>query len=207
MMSLVDSSFDFNQFILQPHNLEFYILNYFVANNKNIEDKINKNFSSELILNLIKLIKIQQLKYQFLYNPQPYQNIKNRHYQYLFEAKKEAYKSDLTHQHGCIIVHNKKIVARGHNITHDFEEMNSIHAEIDALNNLNKIVKFKNKRIRKNCCLYIVRIKKCDDTLKMSKPCKHCAERIVKSNIGKVYYSVDNNFVDDMICEHLKNII
>lgn len=208
-MSRLETSIDFNNYILQPQNLEFYILNYFVANSKIIQNKINKHFSSELILNLIKLIKFHLLKYESIHqiDIKPSKNIKNKHLEFLIQAKREANKSNLTQKHGCVIVYNNKIIAKGYNSICNFDKMKSIHAEIDALNYLNRIFKLKDKKLRKKCNLYVVRIKKCDDTLKMSKPCNNCASKIVKSNIGTVYYSVNNNFIDDVICEHVQNII
>ena len=38
-----------------------------------------------------------------------------------------------------------------------------------------------------------------EDDLKMSKPCMGCAAKIKKIGIKTVYYSVDNDYVNDFI--------
>ena len=50
--------------------------------------------------------------------------------------------------------------------------------------------------------MYVVRIRNGfseEDELKMSKPCMGCASKINKIGIKKVYYSVDNDYVNDFI--------
>ena len=55
--------------------------------------------------------------------------------------------------------------------------------------------------------LYVVRVSNLlnneenyhDDELRMSKPCMHCANKIIKAGINTVYYSVDNKYYIDLI--------
>ena len=41
----------------------------------------------------------------------------------------------------------------------------------------------------------------------MSKPCKNCIENIKKYNIGMTYYSTNETFIDDLICQFITESI
>lgn len=113
-------------------------------------------------------------------------------------AKKEALKS--THQFlvGAILVNGSNIVSKGHNKpskTHrlvywnhdkDHPEFARMHAEIDALINVSKTISEK-------CTLYVVRLRKSDNSLAIAKPCDMCMEVIKAMKIKKVIYSIEEN--------------
>lgn len=201
-------STDNNNFITEPDELKFYIKNKFNTNSKNINKTIHQSLDKDFIEKLISLLKIHILKYGDLtLNTKP-KSIKNKHMYFLEQAKYEACKSLLNHQHGCVIVYQNKIVATGYNkYAFKYKEFRSIHAEEDALKNLLKIGKFQNKNIRNNCKLYVVRVQKGTNFLKMSRPCKNCIKNINDCNIGITYYSTNDTFIDDLICQFIsKNI-
>ena len=65
------------------------------------------------------------------------------------------------------------------------------------------LIKFTRKKVIRECMLFVVRIPNChnyeEDELKMSKPCLKCASKIRKTGILTVYYSVDDNYVNDFL--------
>ena len=87
---------------------------------------------------------------------------------------------------GCIIVNNKKIIAKSHNIV---EKKQSViyHAEIVALKKAAQ--KLKNWRLN-GCEMYV--------TLQ---PCPMCAYAIKMSRIKKVYYLLPQNEKEISNCE------
>lgn len=114
---------------------------------------------------------------------------------FLKEAAKEGAKSQMTHRHGCVIVYDGNIIARGHNkhvqcnsTTREF----STHAEVDAIRNASR----KCRRLLPHCELYVVRVacEKWNCCLKYSKPCFQCRQFISKSGIKNVFYSSNYNF-------------
>lgn len=120
---------------------------------------------------------------------------------YMDIAARVAQKSTMGHKHGCVIVLDDEILSIGHNrhCTHMYHTF-SIHAEVDALNKINK-KKYKNLFSRME--LYIVRIGngKFNQVLKYSKPCEGCQNAIQKYGINKVYYSTNYEYE-----EFLKNL-
>ena len=99
-------------------------------------------------------------------------------------AKKEAYKSNLTNKHGCVIVKKGKVISQGHNLNYTiFTNVKSLHAEIMALNKIKYI------KDLSDCDMYVVRVCKVTDNLLFSKPCIYCYPIINKTNIHKIYYS------------------
>ena len=133
--------------------------------------------------------------------------INNKHLYFMQMAIQEAKKSLLNHQHGCVIVYQNKIVCSGHNKnTINYTNYKSIHAEEDAIRNLVRINKFQNKGIRNNCKLYVVRIQKNTNFLKMSRPCQNCINNIRKHTIGVTYYSTNETFIDDLICQYIISV-
>lgn len=113
-----------------------------------------------------------------------------KHEKFIKAAINEANKSVMTFKHGCVIVCQNNIIARGHNHWKKLFIRYSIHAEEDAINNLmykNKL-KFESRRCLQ---LYVVRIRK-NDVIANSKPCKVCSNRILRTLcISKVFYSID----------------
>lgn len=167
------------------------------------DDKIHKiNIDTEFMLKLLVILKISLSKYEYLLSNN-YSSYKNKHQTFLDKAASYAKNSNLNHKHGCIIVYDKEIISTGYNKKNNSLTNYSIHAEVDAINNLNK--KYKNKRIMNNASLYVVRIRNGinDDCLKMSKPCLNCAKKIMKLGIKNVYYSVDNDYVNDFLYEQI----
>jgi uncharacterized LabA/DUF88 family protein len=81
-----------------------------------------------------------------------------------------ALKSNMTHKHACVIKYRNKIISTGYNYyklwngkiynnkINDYETNKySIHAEKDA------IQKIKDKSILRDCKIYIIRIKNCNE--------------------------------------------
>jgi deoxycytidylate deaminase len=106
---------------------------------------------------------------------------------YLQVAAQVAMQSLMTHKHGAVIVHKKKIIASACNY---YYLQHSIHAEVAAIMQM----KGKYKGILSECELYVVRISKpfkslCEGILKYSKPCKHCQDYICKKSLKRVFYS------------------
>lgn len=200
---------DINYFIVNPHHLHNYLKNDFETNCKFIKNIIDKDLDEKLINKLLDSFKIYILKYKTVAVDLNAKTINNKHYYFLHKAREEARKSLLNHKHGCIITYKNKIVSSGHNKSsiYNNKSYRSIHAEIDAINKLVKISKFQNKSVRNNCSLYVVRIQNGSNHFKMSKPCKNCIENIIKNNIGIVYYSTNETFIDDLICQFIKESI
>lgn len=116
--------------------------------------------------------------------------VKAYHEQYCEFAANIAKKSMMQHQHGCVIVRGKQVIAEG--INESFEHFNhqfSMHAEVNALNK----IKQKDKRFLSQCTMYIVRIGPPSKSgmYKMSKPCLNCMKSIMDMGIGRVYYSTN----------------
>lgn len=90
----------------------------------------------------------------------------------LKEAKKAALKDEVPV--GCVIVYNKKIIARGHN---NRQKENSVfgHAEIIAIKKANKKLK---TWLLENCDIYI--------TLE---PCLMCAGAIMQSRMRRLIFA------------------
>mgnify|MGYP006094910407 CR=1 FL=1 len=180
--------------------------------NSNLNTLIKKSdIDYDFILKLLKTLEISLSKYEYSFFNNIKKNVTNtfktKHSLYLNQAANYAKHSNLTHKHGCIIVYNDKIISWGHNKKHRSLKNFSIHAEIDAVNRLNR--KYKNKKTIGKCSLYVVRIRNGvnEHCLKMSKPCMNCANKIHKIGIRTVYYSSDSEYVNDFIyTEILKNL-
>lgn len=114
-------------------------------------------------------------------------------------AHDNAQKSCMTQKHGCVIVYNnKEIIAQGINQYEcNMKEVESIHAEVNAINQLRKMMYTKDKAFIQKCKLYVVRIgsKSMNYPLKQSKPCEHCTKVILKVGIPFVYYSTQDEFL------------
>jgi deoxycytidylate deaminase len=106
--------------------------------------------------------------------------------QFMDKAAAVAFRSNMAHRHGCIIVLNGEIIARGFNHTgHHLCHMFSYHSEVDALRKIKRNVDLSGAE------MYVVRIgtERMGNPLKFSRPCSGCTEAILKAGVGKVYYS------------------
>jgi deoxycytidylate deaminase len=138
--------------------------------------------------------------------------MKKCHAYYCDAAQDMAMKSAMTQKHGCVIVHNNEIIAKGTNMCYkNVKNVISIHAEVNAINQLRKIInKTGDKSLPQRCKLYVVRIGKSsmDYPLKNSKPCEMCAKAILNIGIGQTYYSTNEEFdkvFDKYVNERMKN--
>jgi len=142
---------------------------------------IQKSFMNNENIDNKKSIIYRQSNDRFLYKIRYITDLQTIYFNY---AKKEAYKSNLTNKHGCIIVKNGKIISQGHNTYYDlFTNIKSIHAEVMALNKIKFI------KDLSDCYMYVVRVCTVTDNLLFSKPCDKCRPIIDKTNINKIYYS------------------
>lgn len=96
------------------------------------------------------------------------------------------------YRHFCFITKGKKIYTIGTNSTVTHPKSNTYykakHAEFDAF------TRFKNKypaaRVD-NKNILVIRVNG-HGQLRMSKPCKHCMDVIMKNNVDRVFYSDEN---------------
>lgn len=129
---------------------------------------------------------------------------------YIYEAEKIAQKSTVVKKHGCVIVQNNKIIARGYNKhmsigsivskkfkpNDPFHPFSTIHAEVDALNQIKK----KNIKLD-NAQMYVVRIPNhictfcgTQHDFLLSMPCDNCRNYINKfPGISKVYFTTQDS--------------
>lgn len=113
--------------------------------------------------------------------------------EYILVCVEQACRSNMRFQHGCVAVHNKRIIATSFNYDYGNAKMihghSSVHAEIGAL------FKCKEQNIpMEEIELYVVRIHEYKEKvtkLKDSKPCKNCRRMCEKHGISRVYYSVN----------------
>ena len=115
------------------------------------------------------------------------------HFKFMDRAMKEAQKSTMEHQLGCVIVKQNEIVAASCNSYADnFKTIWSIHAEVAALLQLRK----KPRKYFQDCTMYVVRVgtSHMDFPLKLSKPCESCEKVINEVGIRRVYYSTNDDF-------------
>ena len=109
-----------------------------------------------------------------------------------------AFRSDMSHRHGCIVVESssQRIIATGYNhkSNHLFHTY-SVHAEVDTLRKIKKATLSDPGYPALD--MYVVRIgaDSLGEPLRLSKPCKACTQAILQKapNIRKVFYSVDTN--------------
>jgi len=125
--------------------------------------------------------------------------MRRRYKHFIQVAHDNALKSCMSHKHGCVIVYNnKEIIAQGINQQEcEMKKVESIHAEVDAINQLRKMMNGKDKNFIQKCKLYVVRIgsKNMNYPLKESKPCEHCTKVITRIGIPSVYYSTQDEFL------------
>lgn len=111
-----------------------------------------------------------------------------RQLNFLQIAGQLAFRSNITHRHGCVVVdpHTDEILSKGFNHTHPaMQHVNSVHAEHDALRKIKKHVDLSGAEI------YVVRIGPVSrgQAFTLSKPCDGCTRLLVRHKVGKVYYS------------------
>ncbi len=100
-------------------------------------------------------------------------------------------------KHGCVIVKNGKIIARGYNKYMGYnkygtglkDQRRTIHADSDAINNIN------NRNKLKDADLYVVRYNIHTGSASYSEPC-HICKQIISScmtryGLRNAYYSVN----------------
>lgn len=110
---------------------------------------------------------------------------------YMQVAVEEAYKSTVTHKHGCVAVLSGKVIARGYNKYRTYSkdglihENYSCHAEIDVLRKCRK------QNITKKFSLYIVRLSNSHHICN-SFPCKQCYETMKEFPVKNIIYSAGN---------------
>ena len=120
----------------------------------------------------------------------------NKHDCFIQEAILEAKKSNMSHRHGCVIIHKTKIIARGHNKVRNLNyKIRSQHAEVAAIFDMKK-----NRENFENVIMFVVRIKNGDmdkqnDSVgtKNSKPCMNCEKSIIASGIKRVYFTCSDS--------------
>ena len=97
-------------------------------------------------------------------------------------AAKMAVKSDCQIRHGAVVVRGGSILGLGFNrkINGATSEPYTIHAEVDALNNVDGLVD--------GATMYVVRIY-ADDTYALSLPCESCYNTMNLYGIKKVVFS------------------
>ena len=152
----------------------------------------------------------QKSQYTFLHTFSKFPNLKQWHF--IYEAQKIAQKSTVVKKHGCVIVQNNKIIARGYNKhmpigsivckkfkpNDPFHPFSTIHAEVDALNQIKK----KNIKLE-NAQMYVVRIPNnicsfCGNDFLLSMPCDNCRNYINKfPGISKVYFTTENSIINE----------
>jgi deoxycytidylate deaminase len=134
-------------------------------------------------------LNILTSEYYQYFDLHPPKEMNCRQNHYLQMAAKVAMRSQMNHQHGCVLVYKKDIISVGHNYYHGTA---SIHAEIAAIQN----VPHKYKPVLSKCQLYVVRIapQSFKNALKYSKPCNCCQNYITKKNIKNVFYSTHYEF-------------
>lgn len=139
----------------------------------------------------VEFNKYSTIKYSILDSLNfPIINPKNRTEKqeyFLNKAAQIASNSNMAQRHGCVIIdENDEILSTGYNHTTTYMSHRwSIHAEIDAIRKIKKNIDLSNTE------LYVVRIgtDRSGNPLKMSKPCDDCTRQILKSGIGKIYYT------------------
>ncbi len=106
-------------------------------------------------------------------------------------ARSEAKKSNMRQKHGCVITDNGgKYISKGHNTSYAYlnHGKRSLHAECSAIHNA---IRQYGKNFLRGSILYVIRIGITCDSLKMSKPCKGCANAIIRFGISTAYYSTE----------------
>ena len=115
-------------------------------------------------------------------------NLSRKDAKYLSLARKIAQSSEMRTMHGAVLVQGNRVLAVGinkfKNDPHSIEEEKipdhgSVHAEADALSRVKET---------HGATIYVARINKQGDD-RMSRPCDHCYEALIKAGIGKIIFT------------------
>jgi cytidine deaminase len=89
-------------------------------------------------------------------------------------------------------------------VNHVIENKMSIHAEMDAINKLNRFVN-NNRKVKEKFNLLVIRLTK-TGVIGESRPCYHCLVRLQRycNNIGYIYYSTSTGKI---VRERLENML
>ena len=106
---------------------------------------------------------------------------------FLDEAFNQALRSDMSFNHGSVVIYRGKIVGKGFNkyINSNYCDKPSLHAEVSAINDALKRV---SAQELKKCELIVIRINNKGNHLN-SKPCFNCEKYINKFCIKRVFHS------------------
>jgi deoxycytidylate deaminase len=114
----------------------------------------------------------------------------------------KAQTSNLNNKHSACLIKNKYVYSFGVNKCVKEVKIGShtgfltIHAEVDAICNLNK------KSPLEGLDIIIIRINK-SNVLRNSRPCNACIEKLRKKGIRRAYYSDENGAI---ICEEINEM-
>jgi len=95
-------------------------------------------------------------------------------------AHAEALKSQETFRLGAVLLHNRAVVAKGHNRNVNSCGLFSIHAEMDVL---------WKTRTTKHATIVVVRVLRDGVTLACSKPCRSCEYALKRAQVARVIYT------------------
>lgn len=120
---------------------------------------------------------------------------KHRHYSFIEEAINEAKKSPNSSKHAALLIHNNKIISRGHskfkshysdNVRNHVYVTNkyTIHAEQDCIN------KCSNKNIIKESYMILLKITNGDEV----EPCYMCKHIIGKYGVRRLFCYTVNKY-------------
>lgn len=98
---------------------------------------------------------------------------------------REAWKGNMNHRHGAVILRQGCTLVAGRNYMHTSRAYKSIHAEVDVIDEFKK--RYPKSWLR-SCLLVVVRANKKGE-LRDSAPCASCQKYIQKHGIPVTYYS------------------
>lgn len=129
--------------------------------------------------------------------------------------KKAALFSDINNKHSAALILNnriysiaindiiKKIYIKQSNTDNNNNASNVLQAKITRHAEENVFYKLKMNKNVKNMDIIVIRLNVKNNTLKNSKPCINCIEKMKKYQIRKVYYS---NIYGEIVSEYLNDI-
>ena len=129
-------------------------------------------------------------------------HLSNRKHTYFESCVREAEKSDIQFQHGCVATLGGKIVARGYNTAKNYSKHDNFlentctcHAEVNVLRKLYHRSR-RTRKMRKfhRMTLYISRVNRFGDCDYNSAPCTRCMEVINNLNIKQIVFYLDNEY-------------
>lgn len=140
-------------------------------------------------------------------------------YRYFQKARQVAKVSDFPKVHiGCVAIYQGRVIGIGCNTnkTHPqqlyynrfrvcqdeniLSGLPKLHAEINCLNAIRHMdIDFRKVK------LYIYRVR-CDQLHSLARPCRSCMEAIKDLGIRHVYYTTDDGFAYERVCEHSTSV-